>query len=49
MNLILGHPRCLKPGDRVVDVMWVLASPEVFVKLTGERGWSVDSYQSWLV
>lgn len=45
LELVLGQV----PTDRLVDAMWVLASPEVFVKLTGERGWSVDSYRSWLV
>jgi hypothetical protein len=45
LALVLGQA----PSDRVVDTMWVLASSEVFVKLTRERGWSVDSYQSWLV
>lgn len=45
LELVLGQA----PGDRVIDAMWALASPEVFAKLTGERGWSMDSYQSWLV
>jgi AcrR family transcriptional regulator len=45
LELVLGQA----PSDRAIDAMWVLASPEVFVKLTRERGWSVDSYRSWLV
>jgi AcrR family transcriptional regulator len=45
LELVLG----LAPDDRVVDAMWALAGPEVFAKLTEERGWSVESYQSWLV
>jgi AcrR family transcriptional regulator len=44
LELVLGLP----PDDRVVDAMWVLGGPEVFAKLTEERGWSVESYQSWL-
>ena len=44
LELVLGEV----PGDRVIDAMWVLASPEVFVKLTRERAWSVDGYRSWL-
>ena len=44
LELVLGQA----PGDRMIDTMWVLAGPEVFVKLTAERGWSVDSYRSWL-
>jgi AcrR family transcriptional regulator len=45
LELVLGQP----PGDALTDSMWALASPEVFVKLTGERGWSVAEYRSWLV
>jgi hypothetical protein len=29
--------------------MWALAGPEVFSKLTNERGWAVGSYERWLV
>jgi AcrR family transcriptional regulator len=38
-----------KPPETLVDSMWALASPEVFVKLTGERGWPVARYQRWLI
>ena len=45
LGLILGKPA----PETLVDSMWALASPEVFTKLTGERGWAVDRYQGWLV
>jgi AcrR family transcriptional regulator len=45
LGLVLGEP----PPDSLVDSMWALASPEVFVKLTRDRGWPVDRYESWLV
>jgi AcrR family transcriptional regulator len=38
-----------KAPEVLVDSMWALASPEVFVKLTGERGWSVARYERWLI
>jgi AcrR family transcriptional regulator len=39
----------IQPPDHLVDSIWALASPEVFVKLTIERCWSVDRYERWLV
>ena len=39
----------IQPPDHLVDSIWALASPEVFVKLTVERCWSVDRYEQWLV
>ena len=35
--------------ETLVDSMWALASPEVFVKLTGERRWPVARYRRWLI
>jgi AcrR family transcriptional regulator len=35
--------------ETLVDSMWALASPEVFTKLTRERGWPVEQYERWLV
>jgi AcrR family transcriptional regulator len=45
LQLIRGH----KAPDTLVDSMWALASPEVFTKLTAERGWPVKHYERWLV
>jgi AcrR family transcriptional regulator len=44
LELVLGRA----PSEPVIDSLWALASPEVFAKLTAERGWSVAGYQSWL-
>ena len=33
----------------LVDSIWALASPEVFAKLTRDRGWPVGHYEQWLV
>jgi AcrR family transcriptional regulator len=35
--------------EEVVDTLWALAGPEVFVKLTRDRGWTPDRYERWLV
>jgi AcrR family transcriptional regulator len=45
LQLILGKPA----PENMVDSIWALASPEVFAKLTLERGWPVDRYEQWLV
>ncbi len=41
--------RGMKAPETLVDSFWALASPEVFTKLTQERGWSVNQYERWLV
>jgi AcrR family transcriptional regulator len=33
---------------RATDTVWTLMSPEVFLMLTVERGWSKDKYSEWL-
>ena len=41
----------LRPGldlDAAADIVWATASSEMFVLLTGERGWTLDRYQDWL-
>ncbi len=30
------------------DIVWALSSPEVFLMMTRERGWSKDRYVEWL-
>lgn len=34
--------------DDAADTLWATNSPELFVMLTGERGWSPDHYERWL-
>lgn len=34
--------------DDAADTVWVMNSPEMFIMLTSERGWSPDHYEQWL-
>jgi len=45
LALILGG----EAPDDVVDAVWALVSPEVYVYLTEGRGWSGDRVEAWLV
>jgi AcrR family transcriptional regulator len=45
LGLVLGR----RAADRLVDAVWAIASPEVFAKLVLDRGWSLRSYERWLV
>ena len=45
MALILGR----EPPDEVIDGIWALISPEVFVYLREKRGWSPDRVEDWFV
>lgn len=43
-----GH---LRPGldpTHAADACWVLISPQVFQLCIADRGWSADTYESWL-
>jgi AcrR family transcriptional regulator len=42
--LVLGR----RPSARVIDVIWALASPEVYAKLVIDCGWSTATYRQWL-
>ena len=47
----LGDLRALKPGlgaERAADLLWTLTAPELFRRLTVDRGWSLDAYERWL-
>jgi len=33
---------------QATDIVWTLMSPEVFLLLTVDRGWSKDQYDEWL-
>jgi AcrR family transcriptional regulator len=45
LELILGR----QAPEALIDAMWALAGPEVFTKLTEDRGWPVARYEQWLV
>lgn len=34
--------------DEAADMIWATNSAELYVLLTGERGWSPDHYERWL-
>src|SRR4051794_4894732 len=47
----LGPDGTLRPGlslSEAADTIWATASAELFVLLTTERRWSLDTYESWL-
>jgi AcrR family transcriptional regulator len=47
----VGQAGGLRPGlsvDEAADTVWVTNSPELYVMLTSERGWSLDRYERWL-
>ena len=34
--------------DEAADTLWALNSPELYVLLTGERGWAPERFEHWL-
>lgn len=44
IGLILGRP----PTDTERDGVWALVSPEVFLLLVHETGWTTDAYERWV-
>lgn len=44
LALVLQRP----PTDRERDGVWAVLSPEVFLLLVHESGWSTEQYQDWL-
>ena len=47
----LARAHALKPGLRerdAADVIHALMSPEVYLLLVGDRGWTLERYQQWL-
>jgi len=44
LGLILGRA----PTDAERDGAWALVSPEVFLLLVHETGWSVEEYERWM-
>ena len=44
LELIVGRP----PTDDERDGAWAIVSPEVYLLLVEESGWSLDRYQQWL-
>jgi AcrR family transcriptional regulator len=44
LELIVGRP----PSEDERDGAWAIVSPEVYLLLVEESGWSLDQYQRWL-
>ena len=45
----LGGPEGLRHDlEETVGTLYVLYSPDVFLSLTGDLGWSVKRYERWL-
>lgn len=44
VGLVLGRP----PTDDERDGVWAIVSPEVFLLLVHESGWSLDQYEAWM-
>jgi len=44
VELVIGRP----PTDEERDGVWAVLSPEVFLLLVHESGWSPDQYQAWV-
>jgi AcrR family transcriptional regulator len=49
LELFVADGSLVVPLDDAVDLAWGLASPEVFLLLVVDRGWSVERYVDWLV
>ena len=44
LELIVGRPPTVSERDGV----WAIASPEVFLLLVEESGWTPDQYEGWV-
>ena len=33
--------------DAATDILWTLNHPDVWLLLTGERGWSPEAFETW--
>lgn len=40
----LGH----KPSPVAADIIWLIASPEAYTKLTTQRGWTTEQWTNWI-
>lgn len=46
--LATGDLRADLPRDELVDTLWTMGAPELFLLLTEERGWSAKRFSEWL-
>jgi hypothetical protein len=49
VDAIAGHGnlRADVGGDAATDILWTLNHPDVWLLLTGERGWSPEAFEVW--
>jgi AcrR family transcriptional regulator len=45
VRMVLGR----RPRQDVVDGIWAIGSPDVYLQLTGVAGWTQEKYHRWLV
>ncbi|MBL7495428.1 TetR family transcriptional regulator [Frankia sp. CNm7] len=48
---VLARAGALRPGltvGRAGDLLWALTAPELFRRLTADRGWTPDEFEDWL-
>ena len=43
-----GDLRARLTVARATDMLWTLNHPDVWLLLTGERGWTPNAYERWL-
>lgn len=46
--LATGELRADLARDELTDTIWTMGSPELFLLVTGERGWSGERFSAWL-
>ena len=46
--LATGELRAGLERDELADTIWTMGSPELFLLLTQERGWSGERFSAWL-
>lgn len=35
-------------GDALADTFWLISSPEAYLKLTTQRGWTAEQWADWV-
>lgn len=48
VDVLAGPAGPAMDREEAIGTLYVLYSPDVFLQLTGDFGWSVDRYQEWL-
>jgi AcrR family transcriptional regulator len=43
-----GRPRAGLAESKAADIIWSMSSPEFYLLLVEQRGWSLEEYEKWL-